>query len=1727
MSPRRCFSACTALSLSALALLLLPLFLEVGAEASPDRAVRAVAGYVASADRLAVAGPVSKGTTGPRRLSGVLPVSGDGNVHWNELGHDSRDPLYRSPGGAVPTGTPVRLRLRALDGDLTEARVRVWDDRFDTESFHEMTRVAGGVQFPGDPTSYEFWEATLPASAEPTVYWYRFIAQDGLATAYYEDDGARTGGWGQVFGSSPDNSWQLTVYDAAFTTPDWIKNAVVYQIFPDRFRDGNAANNPAAGAFFYGSNSTVFRSGGTDWNTAICDPRNHSGSSTTCDGIYSQNFYGGDLQGIVDRLDYLQGLGVTALYLNPIFESPSNHKYDTQDFLQVDDNFGTLADFQNLIAQADARGIKVILDGVFNHASSDSRYFDRYSRWDVGGNPTTVGANDGSGACESTTSSYANWFTFFTYTGTGTAPCSDNRDYPKWFGIFDSLPVLQHDDPEVRDYFINNGTASVGPYWISQGADGWRLDVAPEIDHGQIHDPGDDYWEAFRAAVRAVNPEAYIVGEEWGNATSWTIGGEWDATMNYQFAAAVLSFWRDTPFVDNDFHGSSSAGTLNPIGPGGVNERLLNLQERYAPEAWQAMMNLFGSHDTNRALFLLDHNTGSNNTALYSDPGYDWSDAITRLKGAVLMQMTLPGAPTVYYGDEVGTVNPPVYDGSQWQDDPYNRAPYPWLDASGTPFYAHMASAAAQDALRSHYSTLIGLRNGNAALRTGSFDPLLTSDAGDVYAYGRKLNDDTNAAVVVVNGSGSTQSVTVDVGGYLPVGATLTDALNGGSVTVAADGTVTVSAPARLGNVLLAPGFGGQRPAAVGDLAAAGASDRVELSWSAAVGATHYDVYRSRLSGGGWSLVGSTTATSYTDTGVADGTAYYYTLVARNDATGLEGARSNEAAATTSLAIGWANLQWPHTLTHTISATTPTENIYGQVWIDGVTNQAGPAPGVTAQVGYGPAGILPSDPAWTWFDMVYNVDAGNNDEYRGTLLPTSTGTFKYTTRWSTDGGATWLYTDQNGPPYEEGAAGVLTVNASSDTTPPAAPTNLVASAASSASITLGWDAHPNTDGDLFGFYVYREDASAPGFSRIATVNDAVATSYVDGTVTGGAHYNYHVVAFDDAFNASGPSNTVSAFAGRYVDVTFSVAVPAHTPGTVYVAGSFAGFAGSTYPAWDPGAIALTEASPNVWEVTLTLPEGQGFEYKYTRGSWDSVEKEADGNAEIGNRTLTVAVAGNAEQAVADAVANWRDPYVVSGTPADGATDLAPNTVVALTWNQAMQPDPGGAFTLTGPGGPVSGTFTYAGTTHTFTPDTPLQDGSYTAAVTGATDAAGDVQQVSYSATFTVTASAPVTSDVVATPNPVPLNTTIELTALVSDATGSVDVASAAYSLDGGANWHPMEAYDPTTSETATYDSPVEYVRVRFDPSIDGFPFTTAGLYEVCVRGTNVLGSEGAAACTMLAVYDPSAGFVTGAGAILSPAGAFVGNPDLTGEARFSFVSKYKQGKSTPEGNTHFRFETAGLVFASTSYEYLVVAGAKAQFKGCGLVGGAASPAGDAYRFLLAAADAEVSTSDGYTGDLFRIKIWYEQGGTEHVVYDNNLDGGCPSGTQEKAEPCTAITSGQILIHTGKGGKAAGKADDEALLAAGEAVPAEYALHASYPNPFNPSAEIAFDLPETGHVELVIYDAVGREVMRLVDGPLAAGTHRVTWQAEGLPSGVYLCRLVAGRFVETRPMTLVK
>ncbi|MDX1665039.1 MAG: alpha amylase N-terminal ig-like domain-containing protein [Candidatus Promineifilaceae bacterium] len=1275
----------------------------------------------------------------------------DDDVWWNDLGHNSRMALYRTPQGPVTTGVSVTVRLRAAAGDLTEARVRVWDDYLDAQFVLDMERVAV------DDT-YEWWEATIPASDIETIYWYRFIAIDGSATAYYEDDADRDGGWGATFGESPDNSWQLTVYDPAFETPEWVKNAIIYQIFTDRFRDGGWPD-PPAGRFFYDElDGTIYRSNESEWNTVICDPRD----AEDCPGTYSLNFYGGDLPGILEKMDYLQSIGITALYLNPIFESPSNHKYDTSDFTQISSDFGDLDTFKTLVNEAHSRGMHVILDGVFNHTSSDSIYFDRYSNFDT------------LGACESVASPYRDWY-FFTDVTPGTGACvgsdgtANAADYESWFG-FDSLPKLNAQNQEVRDFFYAGGEDAIGRYWLSlpadattTGADGWRLDVGGDVDPGWTRDPDNNYWEQFRDAVRSVDPDAYIVIEEWGNATPWTLGEEMDATMNYQFSTAMLGFWRDTAFTDNDHNPGSSAGVIEPLSPSELDNRLRNWIERYPEPALYAMMNLLGSHDTNRPLFFLDHNAvevvdSEEDPNPLLDPNYDWSDQIHRQKGVWILQMTLPGAPTTYYGDEVGLVGPTYYYGGKWEDDPYNRQPFPWLDESGTPFYQHLQTPEGQDELRSFYTMLTTARNNHPALRTGSFDTLLIDDANELYAYGRLMDDYSDAAVVIVNRAGEidngiTQTVTLDVSGYLPYGAEFEDVLSGDTYTVGMDGSLVVEVPGELGAVLvLSQPLNVSEPAAPNNLMVTNTTrDSASLVWNGVAGADSYNVYRSLVSGGGYTLVANTNATTYSDTGLEVATDYFYVVTSVDESTGLESGFSNEVLAVPAYDMGaaWYNLQWPPEMTHTISAVTPTDNIYGQIWIDGVTSEPGPAPGLLEQVGFGPTGTTPLTADWTWVSMAFNTDVGNNDEYFGQLLPENTGDYHYVTRWSGDGGRTWFYSDQGGPDDPSDGfnePGVLHVVAADDTVAPEAPEALRVAGTTASSIILEWA--PSDAPDLAGYWIYRANIDparparlapeAVSYERIATV-DAGVTRYVDEQVQTNATYAYYVRAFDEHFNVSPRSNIVSATAERLlVDVTFRVRVPEATPDQdlVYLVGDIPDLG-----PWDPGLWPMTRVAPQIWETTLTIPDGTELQYKYTRGSWERVESWGT-IVNLANRHVMIQYGDTGEQLVDNtatdwgvgpddekAVRYWVDPLVESFYPPEDAQGVSRDTVISVTWSISMATDTD--FEVAGPTGAVAGTFTQDATTNTtiFVPDAPLAATEmYTVVVDGEVAMNGGKQQ---------------------------------------------------------------------------------------------------------------------------------------------------------------------------------------------------------------------------------------------------------------------------------------------------------------------------------------------------------------------------------------------------------------
>ncbi len=796
-------------------------------------------------------------------------ANADCNIWWNEVLHDSFDPAYRSPGGPVTPGTTVRLRLRLAQGDVTAVRLRSWNDRTNTETYLPL---AWDAAFDTSPV-YDWWFVDLAVGAQPTVLYYFFELNDapGWCAAdrdfYTDDDPKFAGGGAGTMRDAYDDqrSYQLTVYDAAFTTPEWMQRGVTYQVFPDRFRDGDAGNDPPAGRFFYGAGTTIARSGPAlnpqqAWNTAICDPRGLQAGA--CPGHWGDNFYGGDLAGLADKVEdgYFDMLGVGVLYLNPVFASPSNHKYDTSDYLGIDRDLGTQADFERLERATESRGIKLVLDGVFNHTSSDSRYFDLYCRWAADGSTSAPGeacasGNDASGACESEGSPQRGWY-FFSPGGGGPDTCFPKPPgyaYESWFG-YGSLPKLNVSQAGVRALVWADGPNSAAPRWTSAGADGWRLDVAGDVDPGLANDPANDFWEGFRAAVRDAGvtgkTDTLVLGEEWGDATAWLLGNEWDSVMNYRFRSALLGWLFSgcsgsgctggTEFQDNDSAPDSAQGAIRRLLPSQLDARLRSIAEDYPPPALRSAMNLAGSHDTNRILFLL--------RKINSDSA---AAAKRRLVEGWTFAFAYPGSPTIYYGDEVGLAQDGVYASGKWEDDPYNRAPFPWDDEAGGAFVADTA-------LQSSLRELAGIRLAVRTLQDGDVQHgRIVNDVLRVYGFARTGPGGT--ALVALNSDMAAHMATftgLNAAPYaLPDGAALEDARSGATYVVSG-GAVSVNVPFQSGVILVDPARV-DTPAPPGgrDLQASG-PDRVVL-WAPVTRdtgggqelATRYEVHRGTMPG--------------------------------------------------------------------------------------------------------------------------------------------------------------------------------------------------------------------------------------------------------------------------------------------------------------------------------------------------------------------------------------------------------------------------------------------------------------------------------------------------------------------------------------------------------------------------------------------------------------------------------------------------------------------------------------------------------------------------------------------------------------------------------------------------------------------------------------------------------------------------------------------------------------
>jgi len=484
----------------------------------------------------------------------------------------------------------------------------------------------------------------------------------------------------------------------AVQTPDWVKDAVFYQIFPDRF-----------------ARSDTLRAHKPSHLEAWDAPPTAFG------------YKGGDLLGVAEHLDHIQTLGATAIYFCPIFQATANHRYHTHDYYVVDPLLGGNAASRTLLDEAHRRGIRVVLDGVFNHVSRGFFYFN-----DILEN----GSN----------SPYVDWFNIQSYPLNAydeTRP----PGYAAWWGLR-QLPRLNTDNPSVREYIMR-----VAEYWLRQGIDGWRLDVPQEIGAA-------GFWEEFRSRVKAISRDAYIVGEIWNEATPFLQGDRFDGVMNYLFTAATLSFAGCERIVPSLVEGKG----YNPLAPmpgHAYAERFNWLLGLYPWEIQLTQMNLLDSHDTARAISVFGGDAAS-------------------VRLATLLLMTFPGAPSIFYGDEIGL------PGTNF--DPDTRRTIAWDRP-------HTWDMQALD----YHKQLIAMRHAHPALRTGAYHRLHADD--DSYVFAR-TNDDA-ALMIAINVADTPRSILVPTNGLFAEGGEL-EPVYGGSGARVEDGQIWLNLAGRDGLVLRA-----------------------------------------------------------------------------------------------------------------------------------------------------------------------------------------------------------------------------------------------------------------------------------------------------------------------------------------------------------------------------------------------------------------------------------------------------------------------------------------------------------------------------------------------------------------------------------------------------------------------------------------------------------------------------------------------------------------------------------------------------------------------------------------------------------------------------------------------------------------------------------------------------------------------------------------------------------
>lgn len=485
------------------------------------------------------------------------------------------------------------------------------------------------------------------------IYYYRFEMRNRDGVWYY---GRGENGESVCGENLPE--WQLTVYKSTYKTPDFAKGNIIYHIFVDRFNRADGVK--------------------TKRKYRLHESFSESPEVVSADGkYYADDFFGGNFNGIREKLDYLEELGVGIIYLSPIFKAYSNHRYDTGDYLKVDELLGTEDDFKRLLDAAHEKGMKVILDGVFNHSGADSLYFNKF------------GTYDSLGAYQSKSSPYYDWYYFKKFPD----------EYACWWGC-DNVPDLNKSNKDYRALVF--GKNGVVEKWQKLGADGWRLDVVDELPI--------DFVNLLIKKIKSVNKDALVIGEVWEDASTkvsygelrpYLLGDQLDGTMNYPFMNAIIAYVRDG---DEKF----------------FKDTVQSILENYPKETVYCLMNSLGTHDTVRIINALSdvraHGWSKTHKLGYKLPDSEYEKAKKKLYLASVLQFTLPGIPSIFYGDEAGL---------QGFDDPINRRPYPW--------------GSEDKEILAHYKKLGRIRRENRAVFSGGFN---MRDENGLVAYERAGGDD-------------------------------------------------------------------------------------------------------------------------------------------------------------------------------------------------------------------------------------------------------------------------------------------------------------------------------------------------------------------------------------------------------------------------------------------------------------------------------------------------------------------------------------------------------------------------------------------------------------------------------------------------------------------------------------------------------------------------------------------------------------------------------------------------------------------------------------------------------------------------------------------------------------------------------------------------------------------------------------------------------------------------